>query len=185
MYNDEEVTWFKWTPYLYAHTISLNQCIDSLCLDTHITWVTFKGCLWNQVGSRRSKGMKVDDRAKIDALFKNHRPVYPKCPKWIISNDWVLSDRPYSFKTAVQFICKSPSSFCLFFCLTVWFQDRPLSQTDQFHVPRIVHFDPWSSNFSLDTLAIWPKIELTIPIENELGGWVTLIKIVIIVRANN
>ena len=135
MYNDEEVTWFKWTPYLYAHTISLNKCIDSLCLDTHITWVTFKGCLWDQVGSRRSKGMKVDDRAKVNTLFKNDRPVYPKCPKWIISNDWVLSDRPYSFKTAVQFICKSPSSFCLFFVSlfdfrTVYFR-RPINFTSQ------------------------------------------------------
>ena len=174
MYNDEEVTWFKWTPYLYAHTISLDKCIDSLCLNTHITWVTFKGCLWNQVGSRRSKRMKVDDRAKVDALFENDRPVYPNVP-----ND---SYPMIEFFRTVHFHSNHRPVVSL---STVWFQDRPLSQSAHFHVPRTVHFDPWSSNFSLNTLAIWPKIELTIPIENELGGWVTLIKIVIIVRANN
>ena len=79
-----------------------------------------------------------------------------------------------------------PVSVSFFVSLpTVWFQDRPLSLSPQFYVPRTLYLDPWSSNFSFNTLAIWPKIELTIPIENELGGWVTLIKIVIIVRANN
>ena len=181
MYNDEEVTWFKWTPYLYAHTISLNKCIDSLCLDTHITWVTFKGCLWDQVGSRRSKGMKVDDRAKVDALFKNDRPFYPNVP-----ND---SYPMIEFFRTVHIHSKLLSSlyanhrpvFVFFLSHCPLFDFR----TVHFHVPRTVHFDSWSSNFSLNTLAIWPKIKLTIPIENELGGWVTLIKIVIIVRTNN
>ena len=126
---------------------------------------------------------------------------------------WTIARKLIALKMAIQFIQNVPNdsypmieffrtvhfhskllsslyvnhcpAFWLFFSLTAWFQDRPLSQSAHFHVPRTVHFDPWSSNFSLNTLAIWPKIKLTIPIENELGGWVTLIKIVIIVRANN
>ena len=115
----------------------------------------------------------------------------PRGWKWTIASQmnhiqWLSSFGPSIF---IQNCCpvymQITVQFLSLFCLAIWFQDRPLSQTDQFHVPRTVHLDPWSSNFSLDTLAIWPKIELTIPIENELGGWVTLIKIVIIVRANN